>query len=96
MTDRYTDGLEQLSALEERVTQTIELLKTTSSQNQELQRENARLRQESKQQNDEIGRLQAQVDRLEKERDTVRVRLQRLLDQVDALTTEHAAEKAHA
>ena len=91
MTDGNIDGLEQLFALEEKVTQTIELLKATSAQNEELQRENARLRQECQQHGAAIGKLEDQIGRLEKEREAVRVRVQRLLQQVDALTTEQTA-----
>jgi FtsZ-binding cell division protein ZapB len=90
MTDKNIDGLEQLLDLEEKVTQTIELLKSTRSTNEELQRENSRLRQESRQHSETIQTLEDRLNRMEKERDTVRVRLQRLLDQVDSLTAERA------
>lgn len=82
------DGLEQLSSLEEKINGTIDLLRSTRAEKEELQRENASLRHETEQQAETIQTLESRLDRLEKERDTVRVRLQRLLEQVDSLTRE--------
>ncbi len=82
------DGLEQLLALEEKINGTIELLRSTRAEKEELLRENVRLRREWEQQNEVIQKLEDRLSRLETERDTVRVRLQRLLEQVDSLTRE--------
>ena len=82
------DGLEQLLSLEEKINQTIDLLKSSRSDKEELMRENIRLRREWEEQNEVIQKMEARMGRLEKERETVRVRIQRLVDQVDSLTTE--------
>ncbi len=82
------DGLEQLLALEDKIIQTIGLLRTTRAEKEELQRENTRLQGECERQGDVIQKLEDRLGRLEKERDSVRGRLQRLLEQVDSLTGE--------
>ena len=84
------DGLEQLTSLEEKVNLTIDLLRSTRTEKQELLRENDTLRRETEQQAETIETLEGRVERLEKERDTVRGRLQKLLEQVDSLTSEQA------
>jgi FtsZ-binding cell division protein ZapB len=82
------DGLDQLQSLEEKITQTIEALRSTRAEKTELLQETARLRRERELQHETIERLEARLGRMEKEKDTVRVRLQKLLDQVDTLTRE--------
>jgi FtsZ-binding cell division protein ZapB len=86
------DGLEQLQDLEEKILQTIDLLKSTRAEKEELLRENARLQQECAQHREGKQKLEERLGRLEKERETVRGRLQRLLEQVDALTRERPRE----
>ena len=80
------EGLDNLLALEEKIQQTIQLLRTTRSEKEELLRENANLRAEMEEQAKQNRGLEERLGRLEKERDTVRVRVQRLLEQVDSLT----------
>ena len=84
------EGLEQLLSLEEKIHQTIHLLKTTRTEKEELLRENARLRGELEEQARTVRALEDRVGRLEKEREAVRARVQRLLEQVDSLTTARA------
>lgn len=85
-TKTTADGLEQLLNLEEKVSRTIELLRSTKAEKGELTRENARLQRECEQKDKAIEKLEGQLGRLEQERDAVRGRLQRLLEQVDSLT----------
>ena len=84
------EGLEQLLSLEEKIHQTIHLLKTTRTEKEELLRENTRLRSELDEQALTVRALEDRVGRLEKEREVVRARVQRLLEQVDSLTTARA------
>ena len=84
------EGLEELLSLEEKIHQTIHLLKTTRTEKEELLRENARLRSELEEQARTVRALEDRVGRLEKEREAVRARVQRLLEQVDSLTTARA------
>ncbi len=89
-TNTTAEGLEQLLALEEKINETIDLLRTTRAQKEELAEENLRLRREWERQNETIHKLEDHLECFEKERDTVRSRIQRLLEQVDSLTKEKA------
>ena len=80
------DGLEQLLNLEEKVNRTIDLLRSTRAEKEDLTRENTRLQRECEQKDKAIEKLEDHLGSLEQERDAVRVRLQRLLEQVDSLT----------
>ena len=84
------EGLEELLSLEEKINQTIQLLKTTRTEKEELARENSRLRSELEAQARTARALEDRVGRLEKEREAVRARVQRLLEQVDSLTATPA------
>ena len=84
------EGLEELLSLEEKINQTIQLLKTTRTEKEELARENARLRSNLEEQARTARALEDRVGRLEKEREAVRARVQRLLEQVDSLTATRA------
>jgi len=79
------DGLEQLIHLEEKIHQTIALLQSTRAEKEALQAENDRLRREISQQQETTESLAARLALLERERDSVRGRVQKLLEQVDAL-----------
>ena len=84
------DGLEQLLSLEEKIQQTIQLLKTTRTEKDGLLRENAQLRQSLEEQTKTARAFEERVGRLEKERESVRARVQRLVEQVDAVTAARA------
>ena len=84
------EGLEELLSLEEKIHETIHLLKTTRTEKEELARENARLRSELEAQARTARALEDRVGRFEKEREAVRARVQRLLEQVDSLTATPA------
>lgn len=84
------EGLEELLSLEEKIHQTIDLLKTTRTEKEELARENARLRSDLEEKARTARALEDRVGRLEKEREAVRARVQRLLEQVDSLTAARA------
>jgi hypothetical protein len=84
------DGLEQLLSLEEKIEQTIQLLKATRAEKDEALRENEQLRQRLEEQARTARALEDRVARLEKERETVRTRVQRLVEQVDAVTAVRA------
>lgn len=84
------DGLEQLLSLEEKIQETIQLLKTTRTEKEGLLRENAQLRQSLEEQTKTARALEERVRSLEKEREAVRARVQRLVEQVDAVTAARA------
>lgn len=81
------EGLDQLLSLEEKIHQTVHLLQSLRAEKEELLRENARLRRELEEQSQKGRALEDRLGRLEKEREAVRTRVQRLLEQVDSLTT---------
>ena len=83
-----TDGLEQLMGLEEKIQQTIDLLKATRVEKEALQRENAQLRQSLEEQTKAVQSLEERAGKLEKEREAVRARVQKLVEQVDAVTAK--------
>jgi FtsZ-binding cell division protein ZapB len=84
------EGLEPLLSLEEKIHQTIQLLQATRTEKEELLRETARLRHDLEEQTKTVRALEERVGRLEKEREAVRARVQRLVDQVDAVTAARA------
>jgi regulator of replication initiation timing len=81
-----SEGLEQLLRLEEKIHQTAGLLKSARGEKQELSRENTRLRLEREERDKTIRSLEERLRHLEMERETVRKRVERLVEQVDALT----------
>lgn len=86
-TTAAAEGLEQLLSLEEKIHQTIHLLQATRAEKEELRGENARLRHELEEQARLLRALEERVGRLEKEREAVRTRIQKLIEQVDSLTS---------
>ena len=85
------DGLEQLMGLEEKIQQTIELLKTTRAEKDALQKANAQLRQSLDEQTKATQSLEERAGKLEKEREAVRARVKKLVEQVDAATANAGA-----
>lgn len=85
-----TDGLEQLLSLEGKIQQTIELLKATRAEKEDLQKENAQLRKSLEEQTTAARAHEERAGKLEKEREAVRARVQRLVEQVDAVTAARA------
>jgi len=80
------EGLEQLEQLEAKISRAVELLQSARSAREELERENSQVRRRLAEQEHSVRVLQEQLNRAEKERETVRARVQKILDQVDALT----------
>jgi len=80
------EGLEQLEQLEAKISRAVELLQSARSAREELERENSQVRRRLAEQEHSVRVLQEQLNRAEKERATVRARVQKILDQVDALT----------
>ena len=80
------EGLEQLEQLEAKISRAVELLQSARSAREELERENSQVRRRLAEQEHSVRVLQEQLNRIEKERETVRARVQKILDQVDALT----------
>ena len=84
------EGLEPLLSLEAKIHQTIDLLQSTRAEKEELLAENARLRHELEERSKSFRVLEDKLGRLEQERGVVRSKVQKLLDQVDSLTSVKA------
>ncbi|MBI4478541.1 MAG: hypothetical protein HY651_00805 [Acidobacteria bacterium] len=80
------EGLEQLQLLEEKITRAVELLQSARSGKEDLLRENGQLQRRLAEQERNFRVLQEQANRFAKERESVKTRVQKILDQVDALT----------
>jgi FtsZ-binding cell division protein ZapB len=79
------EGLEQLEQLEAKIDRAVEFLESARSEQKQLQEENLQLRRKLAEQDRDQRILQERLSRLEKDRDTVKVRVQRVLEQVDTL-----------
>jgi FtsZ-binding cell division protein ZapB len=79
------EGLEQLEQLEGKIERAVELLESARSERKELQEENTVLRRKLAEQDRSQRILQERLSRLEKDRGTVKLRVQRVLEQVDTL-----------
>ena len=80
------EGLEQLDLLEKKIMHTVKLLQSARLEKDVLVRENSQIRGQLAEQEHNFRLLQERLHRFEKERQTVKARVQKVLDQVDALT----------
>jgi uncharacterized coiled-coil DUF342 family protein len=74
-------------ALEEKVYRTIELLKSAREGKANAERDTARLREQLEEREAEFDQLRAEVVSLRKDREEVRTRLEKMLKQIDLLTS---------
>ena len=85
------DTEDQLQELEEKVLKACELFEQTRAERRALQQALEKLRADSK----ERGRLteahEQEIIALRREREEVRVRLEKLLQRIDALTTKQSS-----
>ena len=79
------EGLEQLEQLESKIERAVEFLESVRSEKKQLQEENLQLRRKLAEQDRNHRILQEKLNQLEKERDNVKLRVQRVLEQVDTL-----------
>ena len=79
------EGLEQLEQLESKIERAVEFLESVRSEKKQLQEENLQLRRKLAEQDRNQRILQERLNQLEKERDNVKLRVQRVLEQVDTL-----------
>jgi ferritin-like protein len=79
---------DDFQALEQKVYQTVEMLKAARAAQQTAEREARRLREQIGGRDDEFDNLRQEVIALRKEREEVRGRVEKLLKQIDAMTAE--------
>jgi len=79
---------DDFQALEQKVFQTVEMLKAARAAQQAAERDARRLREQFGHRDDEFESMRAELIALRKEREEVRGRVERLLKQIDQLTAE--------
>jgi chromosome segregation ATPase len=78
-------------SLEEKVLRTIELLKSAREAKAAAERDAARLREQLNEREEEADTLRQELIGLRREREEVRTRVEKMLDQIEALTSEESA-----
>jgi chromosome segregation ATPase len=78
-------------SLEEKVLRTIELLKSAREAKAAAERDAARLREQLNEREEEADTLRQELVGLRREREEVRTRVEKMLDQIEALTAEESA-----
>jgi len=79
---------DDFQALEQKVFQTVEMLKAARAAQQAAERDVRRLREQVGTRDDEFQSLREEVIALRKEREEVRGRVEKLLKQIDQITAE--------
>ena len=78
-------------SLEQKVLRTIELLKAARDGKATAERDVARLREQLSEREEELDRLRHDMVSLRREREEVRTRVEKMLSQIDSLTTDESA-----
>lgn len=74
-------------SLEDKIYRTIELLKAAREAKTHAERDLTRLRQQIKERDEETDELRSELVTLRKEREEVRTRVEKMLKQIDTLTS---------
>jgi septal ring factor EnvC (AmiA/AmiB activator) len=75
-------------SLEEKILKTIELLKVERSAKATAEKAATRLREQLAEHEEELDSVRAELVTLRKEREEVRTKVEKMLDQIEALTAE--------
>jgi predicted nucleic acid-binding Zn-ribbon protein len=78
-------------ALEKKVLRTIELVKSAREAQANAERDSNRLREQLAEREEEVDTMRSEVIALRKEREEVRTRVEKMLTQIDSLTTDESA-----
>jgi len=78
-------------SLEAKIYKTIELLKSAREGKAAAERDAKRVREQLELREEEVDSLKGEVVALRKEREEVRTRVEKMLKQIDALTTDESA-----
>jgi predicted nucleic acid-binding Zn-ribbon protein len=82
---------EDFQALEEKVYRTIELYKAAKDARATAERDAKRLREQLEEREEENETMRRELVQLRKDREDIRVRVEKLLSQMETLTQEQAA-----
>ncbi len=86
-----TDSMDQFRKLEEKIARFVEMFKRTQAENQTLAEQLEKLRADSTESSRGKEALEREIQALRREREDVRLRVEKLLDQVEALTRHDSA-----
>jgi chromosome segregation ATPase len=78
-------------SLEEKILRTIQLLKSAREAKAAAERDVSRLRKQLSEREDEFEATRREVVGLRREREEVRTRVEKMLDQIEALSAEESA-----
>jgi chromosome segregation ATPase len=82
---------EDFQALEEKVYRTIELYKAAKDARATAERDARRLREQLEEREEENESMRRELVQLRKDREDIRIRVEKLLSQMETLTQEQAA-----
>lgn len=82
----------EFQSLEEKIARTIEMLKAAREAKAIAERETHRARKQLKDNEDAFESLRAEVVSLRKEREEVKSRIERMMERIDELAAEEAAD----
>jgi chromosome segregation ATPase len=78
-------------SLEEKILRTIDLLKSAREAKAAAERDASRLRDQLKESQEEADSMRKELVGLRRERDEVRTRVEKMLDQIEALNADESA-----
>ncbi len=82
---------DEFQALEQKIYRTIELYKSAQEARMISERDNKRLREQLEQREEEVETLRRDVIQFKRDREEVRVRVEKMLHQIESMTEEKAA-----
>ena len=82
---------DEFHSLEEKIYKTIELLKSAREGKAAAERDASRVREQLEMREEEVDSLKGELVALRKEREEVRTRVEKMLRQIDQLTSEESA-----
>jgi len=86
-----TNPNDQFERLEEKLLKAIELFKRTQTEKRALEQEVEKLKVETKGRTQALSTMERELIALRREREDVRSRIEKLLEQIDALTSPNSA-----
>ena len=86
-----THSTPDFKSLEEKILRTIELLKSARDAKAAAERDASRLREQLNEREEEGDTLRKELVSLRREREEVRTRVEKMLGQIESLTTEESA-----
>jgi chromosome segregation ATPase len=85
------DSNDQFQLLEDKLSKAIEVFKRTQGEKRALEQEVERLKEEPKARAQAMSVMERELIALRREREEVRVRMEKLLQRIDGLTSEESS-----